>query len=455
MNRDIFREYDIRGVADKDLTDDVVECIGKAFGTYAHSFGKKNVVLGRDCRLSSPRIHKVLLEAMLSTGLNVTDVGICPTPVFYFSLFHLDQEGGLQITGSHNPPDQNGFKVCVGKSTIFGEEIQKVSQVCEKGRFVTAKGKLSQHEIIQAYQKYVAQNIKLERRLKVVIDAGNGTAGPVAPKLIRDLGCEVDEMYCEMDGRFPNHHPDPTVPKYIEEIVDRVKNDGYDCGIAYDGDADRLGIIDDKGNILWGDQLLILFGREILSRRPGSVVISEVKSSKTLFDDIAKHGGKPIMWKTGHSLIKEKMRETDAAVAGEMSGHIFFADRYFGFDDAIYSSCRLLEILSKSNAPLSKLLSDVPKTYSTPEIRADCPEKIKFKVVEELTEYFKQNKYDVIDVDGARVTFDDGWGLVRASNTQPVLVLRFEATSEKRRDEIRKLIEGELKKVLEKNKKSL
>ncbi|MBI4833185.1 MAG: phosphomannomutase/phosphoglucomutase [Candidatus Lindowbacteria bacterium] len=455
MNRDIFREYDIRGVADKDLTDDVVECIWKAFGTYAHSFGKKNVVLGRDCRLSSPRIHKVLLEAMLSTGLNVTDVGICPTPVFYFSLFHLDQEGGLQITGSHNPPDQNGFKVCVGKSTIFGEEIQKVSQVCEKGRFVTAKGKLSQHEIIQAYQKYVAQNIKLERRLKVVIDAGNGTAGPVAPKLIRDLGCEVDEMYCEMDGRFPNHHPDPTVPKYIEEIVDRVKNDGYDCGIAYDGDADRLGIIDDKGNILWGDQLLILFGREILSRRPGSVVISEVKSSKTLFDDIAKHGGKPIMWKTGHSLIKEKMRETDAAVAGEMSGHIFFADRYFGFDDAIYSSCRLLEILSKSNAPLSKLLSDVPKTYSTPEIRADCPEKIKFKVVEELTEYFKQNKYDVIDVDGARVTFDDGWGLVRASNTQPVLVLRFEATSEKRRDEIRKLIEGELKKVLEKNKKSL
>ena len=287
----------------------------------------------------------------------------------------------------------------------------------------------------------------------MIIDAGNGTAGPVAPKLIRDLGCEVTEMYCEMDGRFPNHHPDPTVPKYIEEIINRVKTDGYDCGIAYDGDADRLGIIDDKGNILWGDQILILFAREILKRKPGSVVISEVKSSKTLFDDIAKHGGKPVMWKTGHSLIKEKMKETNAAVAGEMSGHIFFADRYFGFDDAIYSSCRMLEIISKSDVPLSQMLSDIPKMYATPEIRTEVPEKVKFEVVRELTDYFEKNNYDVVDIDGARVTFPDGWGLVRASNTQPVLVLRFEATSEKRRDEIRNLIEGELRKVLDKYKK--
>ncbi|RJP71702.1 MAG: phosphomannomutase/phosphoglucomutase [Candidatus Abyssobacteria bacterium SURF_17] len=453
MNKDIFREYDIRGVANKDLTDDVVECIGKAFGTYAQSFGKKDVVLGRDCRLSSPRLHKTLREALLSTGLSVVDIGICPTPVFYFSLFHLNKEGGMQITGSHNPPDQNGFKVCIGKSTIFGEDIQKLAQVCEKGHFAGSKGKLSTYDIIPAYQKYVSENIELTRPLNVIIDAGNGTAGPVAPKLIRNLGCKVEEMYCEMDGRFPNHHPDPTVPKYIEELIGRVKNNGYDCGIAYDGDADRLGIIDDKGNILWGDQLLILFAREILARKPGSVVISEVKSSKALFDDIAKHGGKPIMWKTGHSLIKEKMRETKAAVAGEMSGHIFFEDRYFGFDDAIYSSCRLLEILSRSNKPLSEMLSDVPKMYSTPEIRMECPEKIKFNVVKEITEYFKKNNYDVVDVDGARVTFNDGWGLVRASNTQPVLVLRFEATSEKRRDEIRKLIEGELSKVMERNKR--
>ncbi len=453
MNPDIFREYDIRGVADRDLTDDVAACIGKAFGTYAQSFGKKQVVLGRDCRLSSPRLHKVLLDAMLSTGLNVVDIGICPTPVFYFSLFHLEKEGGMHITGSHNPPDQNGFKVCIGKSTIFGEEIQKLRLVCEKGRFAGSRGTVSDYDIIPEYQKFVTENIKVERPLRVILDAGNGTAGPVAPKLIRDLGCEVEEMYCEMDGSFPNHHPDPTVPKYIEEIMGRVKKEGYDCGIAYDGDADRLGIIDDKGNILWGDQLLILFAREILSRKPGSVVISEVKSSKALFDDIAKHGGKPIMWKTGHSLIKQKMKETNAAVSGEMSGHIFFADRYFGYDDAIYSSCRLLEILAKSQKPLSTMLSDVPKMYSTPEIRMECPEEIKFKVVEEITRYFKENDYDVVDVDGARVTFEDGWGLVRASNTQPVLVLRFEATSEKRRDEIRKLIEDELQKVLKKNKK--
>ena len=448
MNPNIFREYDIRGVADKDLTDDVAECIGKAYGTYAIGHGKTNIALGRDCRLSSPRLHKILLNALLSTGLNVVDVGICPTPVFYFSLFHLDKEGGMQITGSHNPPDQNGFKICVDKGTIFGEEIQKIGEMCKGGKFTEGRGSLVEYDIIPEYHEYVRGNIKLDRPLRVVVDAGNGTAGPVAPDLLRALGCEVEEMYCEMDGSFPNHHPDPTIPKNLEELMTRVTEGGYDCGIAYDGDADRLGVIDDKANILWGDQLLILFAREILNRKPGSVVISEVKSSKTLFDDVAKHDGKPVMWKTGHSLIKEKMKETKAAVAGEMSGHIFFADRYFGYDDAIYSSCRLIEILSKSDRPLSEMLADVPKMYSTPEIRMECPEEVKFKAVKELTTYFKKENYDVVDVDGARITFEDGWGLVRASNTQSVIVLRFEATTEKRRDEIRKLIEGELSKVL-------
>jgi len=452
VNPNIFREYDIRGVADIDLTDEVAEKIGKAFGAYARSFGKRNVVLARDCRLSSPRLHKALLGAMLSSGLDVVDVGICPTPAFYFSLFHLDREGGLQITGSHNPADQNGFKICIGKGTIFGQEIQKLREICEKGNFMQGEGAVSEYDIVPAYQKFVIENIKLDRPIRTVIDSGNGTAGPVAPGIMRELGCEVEELYCDMDGTFPNHHPDPTVPKYLEALIDRVKAGGYECGMAYDGDADRLGVIDEKGNILWGDQLLTLFAREILGRKPGSVIISEVKSSKTLFDDIAKHGGKPIMWKTGHSLIKEKMKETEAAVAGEMSGHIFFNDRYFGYDDAIYSSCRLLEILSKSDMPLSEMLADVPKMYSTPEIRSDCPEEIKFKVVDELTRRFKASGYDVVDIDGARVTFDDGWGLVRASNTQSVLVLRFEATSEKRRDEIQSLIEGELSKVLEKNR---
>lgn len=452
MNPNIFREYDIRGTADHDLTDDVAGCIGKAFGAFAKSFGKSNVTLGRDCRLSSPRLHDALLGGMLSSGLDVVDIGICATPIFYFSLFHLDKDGGMEITGSHNPSDQNGFKICIGKGTIFGKDIQRLREICEKESFVEGDGSLSEYEIIPAYEDFVAENIKLERPLRVIVDAGNGTAGPVAPAIMRRLGCEVDEMYCDMDGSFPNHHPDPTVPKYIEELIGRTKKGGYDCGIAYDGDADRLGVIDDKGNILWGDQLLTLFAREILERRPGSVVISEVKSSKTLFDDIAAHGGKPIMWKTGHSLIKEKMKETKAAVAGEMSGHIFFDDRYFGFDDAIYSSCRLLEILSRTDVPLSEMLNDLPKMYSTPEIRMECPEEIKFGAVKEITEYFKSGGYDVVDVDGARVTFDDGWGLVRASNTQPVLVLRFEATSEKRRDEIRSLIEDRLGKVLEKNR---
>jgi phosphomannomutase/phosphoglucomutase len=452
VNPNIFREYDIRGIADQDLTDDVVSCIGKAYGTYAQRLGKKNVVLGRDCRLSSPRLQGVLLEAMLATGLNVVDIGICPTPVMYFSLFHLGKDGGIHITGSHNPPDQNGFKICIDKSTIFGKEIQNLRKLCEEGRFEEGSGSLKGYDIIPAYQEYVVDNITLDRPLRVVVDSGNGTGGPVAPKVMRDLGCEVEEMYCEMDGSFPNHHPDPTIPKNLEALITRVQEGKYDCGIAYDGDADRIGVIDDKGNILWGDQLLILFAREILKRKKGSVVISEVKSSKALFDDIAAHGGKPVMWKTGHSLIKEKMKETQAAVAGEMSGHIFFADRYFGYDDAIYSSCRLIEILSKSERPLSEMLSDVPQMYSTPEIRMECPEEIKFKAVQELTSYFKKNNYDVVDVDGARITFEDGWGLVRASNTQSVLVLRFEATTEKRRDEIRSLIESELTKVLEKNK---
>jgi phosphomannomutase/phosphoglucomutase len=428
LNPNIFREYDIRGNADNDLTDDAVHKIGKAFAAHALNCGKKNVVLGRDCRLSSPRLHATMQDAMLSSGLNVVDVGICPTPVFYYSLFHLEREGGIHITGSHNP------------------ELKKIA---ENGDFVDGKGSLSSYEIIPAYQKEIIENITLERPLRVVVDAGNGTAGPVAPAIIRELGCEVEELYCDMDGNFPNHHPDPTVPKYLTDLIGRIKSGKFDCGLAYDGDADRIGAIDENGEILWGDQLLMLFAREILERKPGSVVISEVKSSKTLYDDVAAHGGKPIMWKTGHSLIKGKMKETKAAVAGEMSGHIFFDDRYYGFDDAIYSSCRLLEILSRTDKPLSQLLADVPQMHSTPEIRMECPDDVKFKAVEELTRYFKDNAYDVVDVDGARVTFEDGWGLVRASNTQPVLVLRFEATSEKRRDEIRELIEGQLKKVLE------
>ena len=348
------------------------------------------------------------------------------------------------VTGSHNPPEFNGLKVSIGKSTIFGQEIQNLRELIEKGRFVTGKGGLSQMEIVQPYQDYIRKNVHAAKRMTVVIDAGNGTAGVVAAPLLRDLGCEVEELYCEVDGRFPNHFPDPTIPENLKDLIDRVKKTRADVGIGYDGDGDRIGVVDDQGNIIWGDQLMILFSREILKRKKGSAFVAEVKCSQNLFDDIEKHGGKATMWKTGHSLIKEKMKEEKAALGGEMSGHIFFADRYFGYDDAIYASCRLIELLSEKDENLSQLLSDVPKTFITPEIRVDCPDEIKFKVVEKVKEMLRKDN-PIIDVDGVRVRFKDGWGLVRASNTQPALVLRFEALTEKRREEIKKLVEDKVK----------
>jgi phosphomannomutase/phosphoglucomutase len=350
----------------------------------------------------------------------------------------------MTVTGSHNPPEFNGFKVSVGKSTIFGEEIQNLRRLIEKEEFMVGKGVVSNEEIIRPYQDYIKKNIHIEKRMKVVIDAGNGTAGIVAGPLLRDLGCEVEELYCEVDGRFPNHFPDPTLPGNLKDLINRVKMDQADVGIGYDGDADRIGVVDDHGNIIWGDQLMILFSREILKYKKGATFVAEVKCSQNLFNDIEKHGGKAIMWRTGHSLIEEKMREEKAALGGEMSGHIFFADRYFGYDDAIYASCRLIELLSKTDRKLSTLLSDVPKTFITPEIRVDCPDEIKFKVVETVKEELRKD-YPVIEVDGVRVKFKDGWGLVRASNTQPALVLRFEALTEKRLNEIRLLVEEKVR----------
>jgi phosphomannomutase/phosphoglucomutase len=328
----------------------------------------------------------------------------------------------------------------VGKSTIFGEEIQNLGRLIEKGEFSTGKGNHSTSEIIKPYQDYIKKNIRLEKRMRVVIDAGNGTAGVIAGPLLRDLGCDVEELYCEIDGRFPNHFPDPTIPGNLKDLIDKVKKIRADVGIGYDGDADRIGVVDDQGHIIWGDQLMIVFAREILKYQKGATFVAEVKCSQNLFNDIEKHGGKAIMWRTGHSLIKEKMREEKAALGGEMSGHIFFADRYFGYDDAIYASCRLIELLSKTDRKLTQLLQDVPKTFITPEIRVDCPDEIKFRVVEKVKEELRKG-YSIIDVDGVRVKFEDGWGLVRASNTQPVLVLRFEALTQKRLQEIKELVE--------------
>ncbi len=446
VNPQIFREYDIRGVFGKDLTEEVAEVIGKAYGTYLSSFGISKITLGRDCRISSDPLKEAILGGLLSTGLSVIDLGVVATPVFYFSLFHLDVNGGVMITGSHNPPEFNGFKMCLGKTTIFGKEIKKIEEIIKKGDFKKGDGKVSTYDISDPYKTYLKENVKLKRSVKVVIDPGNGTAGVFAYPIMKDIGCDVLCINCEMDGNFPNHHPDPTVLDNLKDLKEAVLKNGAELGIGYDGDADRIGVIDERGEVIWGDQLMIIFSRDILEKNAQATIIAEVKSSMNLFEEIKKCGGKPIMWKTGHSLIKQKMKEEGALLAGEMSGHIFFADRYFGFDDAIYASLRLLEIVSKQNKKVSEMLKDVPKTYSTPEIRVDCPDEAKFEVVERIKEKL-EGKYEMICVDGVRVVFNDGWGLIRASNTQPVLVLRFEAKSEKRLLEIRKFLEEKLLEV--------
>ncbi len=352
------------------------------------------------------------------------------------------------VTASHNPPEYNGFKLNVGSDSIHGKQIQEILGIINAGDFAKGQGELTTIDVVTPYKKFVENNINLSRPLRIGIDAGNGTAGVIALPILQNLKCEVHDLYCDMDGTFPNHEADPTVAQNMADLQQLVRDKGLELGIGFDGDGDRIGVIDEKGDLVFGDRLMILFAREILARKPGAAIISEVKCSQIMYDDIAKHGGRAVMWRTGHSLIKQKMKEEKAALAGEMSGHVFFADRYFGYDDAIYACCRLLEIIAAGKQTLSEMLSDLPRTFSTPEIRVACPDKIKFDVVAEVTEYFRE-RYDVIDIDGVRVLFDDGWALVRASNTQPVLVLRFEAMSAERLTEMRKLVESVLAKFQE------
>jgi phosphomannomutase/phosphoglucomutase len=448
MNPQIFREYDIRGLAEKDFDEAFARLLGKVHGTAISNNGGSRVAVGRDCRPTSDRYAEAVIEGLLSTGLQVYDLGVCPSPLLYFSLFHIDLDGGVQITASHNPSEYNGFKVCLGKDTLFGSQIQEIRKRMERSNFKERSGgKIQSYAIIPPYQEHLLRDIQaLARPLKVVIDAGSGVAGPVAPPIARQLGCTVWEIACVPDGTFPIHHPDPTDPENLEELIRKIKEEKADLGIAYDGDGDRIGVVDERGNILWGDELLILFSRNILKSHPGAVVISEVKCSQNLFDQISQHGGVPIMWKAGHSLIKAKMKETHAVLAGEMSGHMFFADRYFGYDDAIYASMRLLELLAQASQPLSALLADLPQIASTPEIRVDCPDEKKFDIAERAKDYFRSH-YDVIDVDGVRVQFPEGWGLIRASNTQPALVLRFEAKTPAKLKEYRGIIEKKLKEL--------
>ncbi len=441
MNENIFREYDIRGIVGKQLTDETVAVLGRAIGTFFRKNGAKRIAIGYDARESSPGFCELLTKGFNETGCDVVLIGMVPTPVLYHTVYTRPVDGGVMITGSHNPPDHNGFKICLGKSTLFGSQIQEIREIAQSGDFSSGRGTVESIEVLDEYCHDIVSKVSLgDRHLKVVVDAGNGMGGVTAVPIYRELGIEMIELFIEPDSSFPNHHPDPTVTENLQDMIAAVREHNADLGLAFDGDGDRLGVVDETGRIIWGDELMVLLSRAVLADKPGSTIIAEVKCSQNLFDDIENHGGKPLMWKAGHSLIKAKMKETNAALAGEMSGHIFFADRFYGFDDAAYAGARVLEIMSKTDKPLSELLVDIPKTFSTPELRVDCSDELKFDIVAKIAEEFSRTN-EVITIDGARILFENGWGLVRASNTQAILVLRFEADSEEDLASIRKTVE--------------
>lgn len=427
VNPLIFRQYDIRGVVGEELTIQGACLIGQAYGTLCRRSGVNQVVVGQDNRLSSPEMSAALIDGLMATGCSVIDIGEVVTPLLYFACRYWQVNRGVMVTASHNPPQYNGFKLVWGHGTLFGEQIQQLHQMIETSNLDLGRGSVERREVFGEYLGWVKEHIKLGRReLKVVVDCGNGTASHFAPKLLHQLGCEVVELYCESDPTFPNHLPDPVKPENLRDLIVKVHEVNADVGLGFDGDGDRLGVVDEKGNILWGDQLMILFSREVLQKHPGSKIIVEVKCSQAVIEDVTKHGGIPILWRTGHSFIKEKMHEEKALLAGEMSGHLFFSDEYFGYDDALYGACRLLRILSHTDKPLSALFADVPKYHATPEVRANCDDTVKFAIVAEIVAHLKQSGYDVFSEDGARVTTEDGWALIRASNTEPALILRAE-----------------------------
>ncbi len=449
MNPNIFRQYDIRGTVGVDLGPETAQLIGKAVGTTIRRTGGGSVAVGRDCRLSSGDLGKALLDGLLSTGTDVLDIGLSTTPLLYYSVFTRPVDGGVMITGSHNPPDMNGFKILIGHDTIHGEAIQKLLKLIQAEDFEHGAGNLKEEDLRASYCEQIISSVRIRPGIRVGLDFGNGTGAITTLTVLEKLGCEIHSLFQEPDGNFPNHHPDPTVVNNLQSLRKLVIEKKLDLGIAYDGDADRLGVLDERGDVIFGDMLMVLYSRQLLKENPGAAVIGEVKCSQRMYDDITAHGGRAIMWKTGHSLIKEKLKDEDALLAGEMSGHVFFRDRYFGFDDACYATLRLLEILSDDTSisrTLSEMLSDIPPAVSTPEIRVECPDNIKFGVVEKAVRHFRE-RYETITVDGIRILFENGWGLIRVSNTQPVIVLRFEATSaadlENYRQEVANFLENE------------
>ena len=444
INPYIFREYDIRGKVAEDFPEHVVIKLGKAFGTFIKRAGGTEIAVSGDIRLTTPELIIQFKSGVLSTGIDVINLGILPTPVNYYSMFHLGVFGAVQITGSHNPPEFNGFKMSLNKKPVFGDDIQALYALINKNDFDEGEGTEARYKILNEYNNMIKEKITIEKPMKVVMDCGNAAAAINAPEVFKSLGIELKELFCEPDGTFPNHHPDPTVEENLKDLINEMRTGEYDVGLAFDGDADRVGVVDEKGEILWADQLMSIFLPEIIENE--ETILFDVKCSQALEDMINRHNGKPFMWKTGHSLIKQKMVELDCKFGGEMSGHIFFADDYYGYDDALYVAARLVQLLSRTERRLSELKAEIPVYYSTPEMRMEAEnDEMKFMISNKAVEYFSQH-YDCITVDGVRIKFGDGWGLVRASNTQPVIVCRFEANTPERRDEIMNIV---LKKLSE------
>lgn len=444
MDRGIFRMYDVRGIADKDLTDENVYLIGRAFASYIKRNGGKKVAAGMDVRLSSPRIKNAFTNGVLDSGLDVADIGICTTPMLYYAQFLLEADGGIMVTGSHNPIEYNGLKMVDPDVTIFGDVIQDFYKAIESNDFEEGKGIRTEHNIEKEYIDMCVSKIELPKKLRIMVDPGNGTAGPIAKEIFVKLGIDADFINFDRDGTFPNHLPDPTVMEFITGLREKTKQGDYDMGIGYDGDCDRIGLLDENGDVIFGDQILGILAHDLLSRKPGEKIVFDVKCSQGLEEMINRMGGKPIMYKTGHSVLKRKMKEENALLAGEMSGHMFFKENYYGFDDGLFASLLVMQIVSKTGKKLSELKMDMPYYKSTPEIRVDCTDEDKFDVVEQVTNHYREKGNKLIDIDGARVYFDGGWALVRASNTQPILVVRVEAKTEEAMESIKSEIREHL-----------
>jgi len=445
VNKYIFREYDIRGKVVDDFPPHVVTLLGQAFGTFVKRNGFREIALSGDIRLTTPDLMEQFKEGVLSTGIDVINLGLLPTPTNYYSMFKLGVGGAVQITGSHNPPEFNGFKMSMDRKAVYGDSIQTLRKYIEDNDFEIGTGSEIKHDIRADYKAMIIEKINISRPMKVVMDCGNAAGSLNAPEIFKDLGIELTELFCEPDGTFPNHHPDPTVEKNLADLIQTIQSGDYDIGVAFDGDADRVGVVDETGDVVWADQLMALFLPELIA--DGEEILFDVKCSQALEDMIVKYGGKPVMWKTGHSLIKQKMHELGCKLGGEMSGHIFFADDYFGYDDGIYVAARIVQTLSRGNRKLSELKAELPVYHSTPEMRMACEsDEEKFRIAKEAAEYFTAN-YDCITVDGVRIKFGDGWGLVRSSNTQPVIVCRFEANSQERMEEIKDLVLTKLQSI--------